>query len=210
MTGLDPRNPMVFDARVLGRRAGSMVESQRSIPVTAAIGELGTEVVAVKPGAVLQVDLRLESVLEGVLATGTVQADAEGICVRCLEPVTVPVTATFQEMFAYGDRAAHHHDVGADTDDEQVFVLVADLLDVEPMLRDAVIPALPFQPVCRPDCPGLCDQCGAPLADDPDHAHEDVDPRWAALASLASPRAMSSAPGPSGPGEHETDQETRN
>lgn len=50
---------------------------------------------------------------------------------------------------------------------------------------DAVVPTLPFQPVCRPDCPGLCPQCGVRLADEPGHAHDDIDPRWAALAGLA-------------------------
>jgi uncharacterized protein len=54
------------------------------------------------------------------------------------------------------------------------------------VLRDAVVLALPFQPLCQDDCPGLCVECGARLADDPDHRHEDpTDPRWAALAELA-------------------------
>ncbi len=206
MTALDPRRPTVFDARALGRRPGAMLQLQRRIVVTDEDGEVGTSVVAVRPGGALEVDLRLESVLEGVLASGTVGADADGTCVRCLEPVRVPVTATFQELFAYADRAAHHHDVGAE-DDEDSHVLVGDLLDLEPVLRDAVVPALPFQPICRPDCPGLCDRCGAPLADDPGHTHEDLDPRWAALASLASPE-----PGASGSDPHHSDhpQEKRN
>ena len=60
-----------------------------------------------------------------------------------------------------------------------------DLLDLEPLLRDAVVLALPFQPLCEDDCPGLCAECGARLADDPDHAHEAaIDPRWAGLAAL--------------------------
>ena len=59
-----------------------------------------------------------------------------------------------------------------------------DLVDLEPALRDTVVPALPFQPLCRPDCPGLCSECGARLADDPDHSHETLDPRWNALSGL--------------------------
>jgi uncharacterized protein len=52
-------------------------------------------------------------------------------------------------------------------------------------LLGAVVLALPFQPVCQDDCPGLCTECGARLADDPDHRHEAaVDPRWAALQQL--------------------------
>ncbi|MBK7721558.1 MAG: DUF177 domain-containing protein [Austwickia sp.] len=202
MTGLDPRHPMVFDARVLGRRAGAMVQERRVIPVTDGVGQIGTDVVAVVPGAELDVDLRLESVLEGVLASGAVGSVAEGTCVRCLEPVRLPVSATFQELFAYADRAAHHHQVGAQ-DDEEAHVLVGDLLNLEPVLRDAIVPALPFQPVCRPDCPGLCDQCGQPLDADPGHVHEDVDPRWAALAGLAAASDTSPQTGPSGPGNQE-------
>ena len=57
-------------------------------------------------------------------------------------------------------------------------------LDIEELLRDAVVTSLPFVPLCDPDCPGLCDQCGALLAEDPDHRHDVVDPRWAALEKL--------------------------
>ncbi len=64
--------------------------------------------------------------------------------------------------------------------------LEGDLIDLETALRDVVVPALPFQPLCRDDCPGLCSECGAPLADDPDHSHETLDPRWSALSGLVS------------------------
>ena len=64
-----------------------------------------------------------------------------------------------------------------------------DLIDLEPLLRDAVVLALPFQPLCQDDCPGLCTECGARLADDPDHRHDaPVDPRWAGLTALTQDR----------------------
>ncbi len=180
MTRLDPRQPLVFDTRELGRRAGAMVEISR---IVEAPEPVGTTVVAVEAGSPLDLELRFESVVEGVLVSGSVRAIALGACVRCLEPVDVAVDVTFQELFAYADRAAHHHEVGAqdDTDD---YELDGDLLDLGPVLRDAVVPALPFQPVCRDDCPGLCAECGARLEDDPTHRHETIDPRWAALAEL--------------------------
>ena len=77
------------------------------------------------------------------------------------------------------------YDVPDNDEDEDVSKLEDDLLDLEPLLRDAVVLALPFQPVCREDCPGLCPECGARLADEPDHQHEQaIDPRWAGLEGL--------------------------
>ena len=183
MNRLDPRLPLVFDTRELGRRPGSMVTVSRTVE---APDDLGTDVIAIPPGQPVELDLRLESVVEGVLATGSVRAIATGACVRCLDPLTTEVSATFQELFAYAERAAHHHEVAAEDDEDEVRELVGDLIDLEPVLRDAVVPALPFQPVCREDCPGLCSECGARLADDPNHHHDAVDPRWAALQSLTS------------------------
>ena len=147
---------------------------------------LGTDIVAVPAGAPVDIELRLESVTEGVLVSGSVRATATGACVRCLAPVRLPVAVSFQELFVYADRAAHHHEVDADSDEAEVYELVDDLVDLQPVLRDAVVPALPFQPVCRADCPGLCSECGAALAQDPDHRHDAIDPRWAALGGLLS------------------------
>lgn len=83
-----------------------------------------------------------------------------------------------------GDLSWSDDEPEADEDDRE---LVGDLLDLEPVLRDALVPVLPFKPVCRPDCPGLCAECGAHLADDSGHHHDVLDPRWAALHRLTSP-----------------------
>ena len=81
-------------------------------------------------------------------------------------------------------------DESAEPDDEELS-LDGDLLDLEPVLRDAVVLALPMSPLCQEDCPGLCVQCGVRLADaGPAHRHEDApDPRWAALSSLTTDQA---------------------
>lgn len=177
----DPRSPLVLDTRELGRRPGTMQELQRTVVLPE---DLGTEVIAIKAGSPVQVDVRLESVVEGVLVTGSVSGTATGACVRCLDPVELDVDAGFQELFAYTDRAAHHHEVAGDSDEDDVYELVGDLVNLEPVLRDALIPTLPFQPVCRDDCPGLCSECGIHLADDPDHHHDVIDPRWSSLSGL--------------------------
>ncbi|MGN6754194.1 MAG: YceD family protein [Intrasporangium sp.] len=181
MDRLDPRSPLVITTRELTRRPGTMQELHRTVELSE---DLGTDIISIKAGAPVEIEVRLESVVEGVLVTGSVRGTATGACVRCLDPVDLPVEGTFQELFAYTDRAAHHHKVGADSDEDEVYELVGDLIDLEPVIRDAVVPTLPFQPVCREDCPGLCSQCGVRLADDPEHHHEVIDPRWSALSGL--------------------------
>lgn len=173
----------MLDTRELGRRPGSQREVSRTVPAPA---DLGIEVLHVPEGAPVEIDLRLEAVMEGVLVTGTARAGLEGECVRCLEPISDDVEVTLQELFLYPDHRV------PDEEDDDVSTLEDDLLDLEPLLRDAVVLALPFQPVCEDDCPGLCPDCGARLADDPDHTHEAaIDPRWAGLTGLD----LGSAPG---------------
>jgi uncharacterized protein len=174
---LDPRAPLVLDTYELGRRPGSQREITRIVPAPA---DLGIELLGVPEGSEIELDLRLEAVMEGVLVTGSAFADLEGECGRCLEPIHDEVEATFQELFVYSDEG--HEPVD---EKEDVHRMEGDLLDLEPSLRDAVVLALPFQPLCQDDCPGLCIECGVRLADDPDHTHEaPIDPRWAGLANL--------------------------
>ena len=177
---LDPRAPLVLDTRELGRRPGSQRTMSRKVEAPA---ELGIEILGVPEGSQVDLDLRLEAVMDGVLVTGTATADLEGECARCLEPIEDTVTVDFQELYLYDP-------ADGDDEDDDVSRLEGDLLDLEPVLRDAVVLALPFQPLCQDDCPGLCTECGARLADDPDHRHDAPgDPRWAALADLAAPQA---------------------
>jgi uncharacterized protein len=173
---LDPRAPLVLDSRELGRRPGSQRRRSFTAPAPA---DLGIEVLRVPEGSPVEFDLRLEAVMEGVLVTGTATAGLAGECARCLEDIDDQVVADFQELFAYEES-----DTAAD-DEDGASRLEGDLLDLEPLLRDAVVLTLPFQPLCREDCPGLCAECGARLANDPGHQHEEpIDPRWAALHRL--------------------------
>ena len=164
LSKLDPRAPLVLDTRELGRRPGSQREVSRTVPAPA---DLGIEVLGVPEGSPVELDLRLEAVMEGVLVSGQARAELEGECVRCLETIREDLTVDFQELFVYEESDA----------------------DTDPGSEEgAVALALPFQPLCTEDCPGLCVECGARLADDPDHGHDaPVDPRWAALTELAEP-----------------------
>lgn len=141
----------------------------------AAPADLGVEVIGVPAGSEMKLHLRLESVVEGVLVSGTAQLLISGECVRCLDALAFEREVPFQELYYYQGQSVE------DADDPRV---QDDLIDLEPMLRDAVVLGLPFQPLCREDCPGLCIECGARLEDDPDHQHDQVDPRWAALAEI--------------------------
>jgi len=114
--------------------------------------------------------------MEGVLASGRAWVTLSGECARCLEPLEDDLEVTLQELYVYPE---------SDAEEDEASRLEGELLDLEPVLRDAVVLALPFRPVCTPDCPGLCLECGARLQDDPGHAHEEsIDPRWAALSTL--------------------------
>lgn len=177
---MDTRSPLVLNTRDLSRRPGSMRRLQRVVP---APDGLGVELVGVPAGSDLHLDLRLEAVMEGVLVSGEVRAVVEGECGRCLGPLTRDLVAEVQELFAY---PGHEMPQGEDEDAEPLPVLEGDVLDLEPTVRDALVTALPFQPLCTPDCPGLCPECGARLAEvGPDHVHTSLDPRWAALRGLA-------------------------
>ena len=131
---------------------------------------LGEGAARVPEGAKLEIDLRLEGLHDGILVTGEIEAEATGECVRCLDPVAIPLRVEFQELFAYSDDEAFD------------FSVRDDHVNLEPVVRDAVVLSLPFQPVCRPDCPGLDPETGEKLADSPERQSRAVtDPRWSAL-----------------------------
>jgi uncharacterized protein len=181
---LDPRSPLVVNTHDLGRRPGVMRELMLSVPAPA---DLRVELMGVLPGSPVEMDIRLESVMEGVLASGSARVRLTGECARCLGPIEDELEVALQELFVYPE---------SDALEDEAARLDGELLDLEPVLRDAVVLALPFQPVCRADCPGLCIECGIMLADHPGHAHEEsVDPRWAALSALQTDDPAATAAG---------------
>jgi uncharacterized protein len=103
-------------------------------------------------------------------------AGLEGPCMRCLEPAGPSFDVDAYEVHQPGGgeelTSPYMDPAGAE-------------LDVAAWARDALALALPAQLTCRPDCAGLCAQCGANLNDEPDHAHEAIpDQRWAKLSEL--------------------------
>ncbi|WP_394769393.1 YceD family protein [Lacisediminihabitans sp.] len=165
------KTPYTVDVYDLMHRPGEMRERALDVIVPESFGNA---MIGVKQGSELRIDLRMESLHDGILVSADVEGTAAGECGRCLIDIEQPVQVEIQELFAYSSDEAFEYEVHEDT------------IDLEPVVRDAVVLSLPFQPVCQEDCLGLCPQCGVRLLDNPGHEHEaPIDPRWAALGDLA-------------------------
>ncbi len=159
--------PFVLPVRDLVHRPGEMREHTIEV---AAPEKWGEGLVAVDQGEPVVVDVRLESVHEGILATGEVDTRFTGVCSRCLRDIAEDLQVEFQELFAYPG------------EEETDFEVQDDHVDLETLVREALVLALPFQPVCQPDCPGLDPVTGERLADGAGpQQSQPLDPRWAAL-----------------------------
>lgn len=149
-----------------GGRRRERVEGRLAGPVIVVDSTLRTEVPVV-------VDVLLEWVSDGLLATGTVEGAWEGPCRRCLKPVQGTLRAEVLELFEANPREGETYRLGHD------------FIDLEPLAREALVLDLPLAPLCREDCRGLCPTCGADRnVGDCDCPPADADPRWAALDVL--------------------------
>lgn len=172
---------LVVDIVDLPRQVGSVKEVCLE---TTAPADLGTDVIGVPEGSAVVLDAQLTSMEDGVLARGRADVHVHGRCVRCLRDLDEDRTIAFDELY-YLPQAAKAQVAEDDEEADDLFLVGETDLDLEPALRDALVLTLPFQPLCRQDCAGLCPQCGERLDDlPPDHHHEQLDPRWSALAAL--------------------------
>lgn len=168
--------PFVVDVRALIGKPGAY---ERLVVTEPAGPGVATEIVVVSEAQPVTVQVMLESVREGVLVTGSAASQGQAVCSRCLDPVRVPLVAPLQELYAWSADEAEVDELG-----EPGPHLDGETLDLRPAIRDGLILEMPLAPLCDPDCPGLCPQCGVRLADEPEHEHESTDPRWAALSAL--------------------------
>lgn len=158
----------------LVRRSGMQKEARASLPAS------GLRIVdsAVPDGADVNVDVALESVADGILVAGHVDAPWQALCRRCLEPVRGMVDAEVRELYQQAERATS----------DDAFTFRGEQLDLEPMVREAILLELPLAPLCRPDCAGLCAVCGANRNQTHcGHAETVRDERWAAPDELLEP-----------------------
>ena len=151
------------------RRPGA----QRGVHIDAPLPDLVAGPVAVPSEVPVHVDATLERIPEGIVVRGEVDVVWAAECSRCLQPVEGRLAVGIDELF-------EAHPIDGET-----YLLDHDTIDLDQVVRDAVLLELPPAPHCRDDCAGLCPTCGADrnlvacgcvIADD--------DPRWAALRSL--------------------------
>lgn len=165
----------------LPRRSGEYRDYRLNISLDR---PFGLEMIAIPAKHPIEVEITATSVDEGILVRGNVRSEAIGECARCLAPVDMSVDQGFDELYEYESKAASLTEEDVETD--QILMVVEESVDLSIPVRDAVILALPVNPLCEPDCLGLCSICGIPWRDLPaDHGHEERDPRWKALEGLA-------------------------
>ena len=180
--------PFLFNCTDLPRRAGEMREYELNID---SHEELGIPLFGVPANERIEIDLRIESVAEGVLASATVRALAVGECTRCLDRIELEVEESFHELYIYeADPRSKRSGKGEKEviveDEDEIHFMQGDSIDLEGPVRDALILNLPVNPLCDEECLGLCPGCGVKWENLPeDHGHDQVDIRWAGLEKLA-------------------------
>ena len=155
--------------------------ASRRHDVIGTVEGLATELVAVPEDAPLGGSLLLESVVEGILASGSIAGTWRLRGARCLTEWTEAFSVEVRELFTSDAHTATDPDDDLDPD---TYAIVADEIDLDQLIRDAVGVEMPFAPLCRADCRGLCEICGGDrnLGECP--GHETLDPRFAVLAEL--------------------------
>jgi DUF177 domain-containing protein len=166
-----PKHPFRVPVAALRRELGSAERIERS----GVIDGLAAVSVVVPEGAPVTVDVVLSSYPDGLMVAGTVEAPWRGECRRCGGAVEGTVAASVRERFVPEGRTGG---------DEEAYLFSDDLVDLEPMARDAVLLELPLAPLCSEDCRGLCPQCGTNWNLSGCDCTRPVDPRWSALDRL--------------------------
>ena len=150
--------------------------ASRNHRLDAQVDGLRLELAGVPDGADLQGDLLLESVVEGILVSGTLTGPLRLTCARCLAEFDGSLDVDVQELFARP---------GPELGPDEYTISPEESIDLEPLVRDNVLPALPFSPLHAPGCLGLCERCGGDRnAGECTCGPETADPRWAALETL--------------------------
>lgn len=183
-------SPWAIEVAKVASRAGQSQEVDADFPAPSGIGD---EIAGIKEDTPVHVTGSFDSIVDGLIFSGTLSVPFTSECTRCLQPIDTTLSPTVTAFFPYEDSASAHNTRNEDVDiiagedeSEDTYPLLDNgtVANIEALIRDTLVEALPMQPLCRPDCAGLCSQCGANLNDEPDHAHETTDIRFAELAAL--------------------------
>ena len=135
----------------------------------------------------LDADLRLQRTNRGILVRGSVRAPLRRTCARCTDAYVEDVRVEFDEEFLPSvdpETGAPIH-LEAGEEDTALRMDERHEIDVGAVVHDELALTEPMHPLCRPDCAGLCVECGERLdAGDHSHGGEEIDPRLAGLAML--------------------------
>ena len=188
-------SPWAVSVAQVASRAGQSKELDADFPAPSGIGD---EVIGVKEGAPVHVAGSFDSIVDGLILNARVTAPVHAECTRCLKPITRDWGVNVTAFFPYESENAGKADgkggkgkgeieiIAGEEESEDSYPLLdgGAFADIEALLRDTLVEALPLQPLCREDCQGLCSQCGIDLNEHPDHHHEIMDDRFAGLAAL--------------------------
>lgn len=166
-----------------------VAEAVKGLPLRDALdGDAAT----LEDGGVAEVELYSDE--ENVHATGKVKGTVTVACSRCVGPAHVsfeePVHVTFlpaHAMPAELDEDSADEGVELAENDLDVYPFDGETVDLEPLVREQFVLAVPFAPLCREDCLGLCPQCGADRNHAPCSCEKPIDPRFTALQGLKLP-----------------------
>ena len=190
-------SPWAVSVAQVASRPGQSKEIDATFPAPSGIGD---EIVGVDEGADVSVVGSFDSIVDGLILNARISAPVHAECTRCLKPIQRDWTVNVTSFFPYEDKSAAGKGgkAGKNGKEEEVDIIAGEdesedtypllengaFADIEAMIRDTLVESLPLQPLCRPDCRGLCSQCGADLNEDPDHHHDVTDIRFAGLAGL--------------------------
>jgi uncharacterized protein len=122
-----------------------------------------------------------------VFVNGQIETRAQVECDRCLQHVETPVRAGFELQYITGTEYASSQAAELTENDLSVSVFDGDTIDVDEIVKEQILLAVPTRMLCRPDCKGICPDCGIDKnTGECACGTDDVDPRWAALKNLSS------------------------
>lgn len=176
------KNEYKVPVEALLRNPGSRQEVDLEVKAPSGIGD---SFYGVRQGSPVRLKATLSSIRSGLEAEGEIFATEEGKCSRCLKDIKRPVKVEFSAFMPLEKEMEEDSPMSYQIDEDGIYPLSGDFADFEGLIRDELTLQLSMIRLCKPDCKGLCQKCGANLNEVENHSHErEADPRFAKLAEL--------------------------